>query len=249
QDPRHAAVFAELDLVWKTCSRLNVVPAPSETNSSPDADLLKPRVRRSPSRAGRWTMWAVAASIAVILAVGLATRAPRPTVETAVGAFQKLDLPDGSVAQLNTATAITTSFTGAERRISILRGEVFINVAPDEKRPFLVTSGGVVVRAVGTAFNVRKRDSSVEVLVTEGRVRINDAREGRSLLPSSIAAEPCVLVAGERAVIPSHSNTPGENPLTASVEKVDSSMTQRVLAWQERRLEFDEVPLAEVITE
>ena len=33
------------------------------------------------------------------------------------------------------------------------------------------------------------------------------------------------------------------------MEKVDSTVTQRTLAWQERRLEFDEEPLAEVIAE
>lgn len=249
QDPQHAAVFAELDLVWKTCDRLGAVPAPSESTSLPDADLLEPRIRHHKPRVGRWVAWGAAASIALILAVGFATRARQHTVETAVGAFQKLDLPDGSVAQLNTATAITTSFTATERRISILRGEVFFTVAKDETRPFVVTSGGVAVRAVGTAFNVRKRDSSLEVLVTEGRVRIDDAREGRSLLPLSAALQPSLLLAGERAIVPSRSNILEEHPLTASVEKVDSTVTQRTLAWQERRLEFDEEPLAGVIAE
>jgi len=249
QDPRHAAVFAELDLVWKMCDRLGAVPAPSETTSVPDADLLKPRVRQKESRIGRWAAWGAAASIALILTLVFAIRAPQRTIETAVGAFQKLDLPDGSVVQLNTATAITTSFTGTERRVTILRGEAFFNVAKDEKRPFVVTSGGVAVRAVGTAFNVRKRDSALEVLVTEGRVRIDDAREGRSLLPLSTADEPSLLVAGERAIVPSRSNTLEEYPLTALVEKVDSTVTQRTLAWQERRLEFDETPLAEGVTE
>jgi transmembrane sensor len=249
QDPQHAAVFAELDLVWKTCDRLGAVPAPAETTSLPDADLLAPRVRRQASRFGRWAGWGAAASVALLLGILFGTRAPQHTVETAVGAFQKLDLPDGSIVQLNTATAITTSFTATERRVSILRGEVFFNVAKDAKRPFVVTSGGVAVRAVGTAFNVRKRDSSIEVLVTEGRVRVDDAREGRSLLPLSAAQEPSLLVAGERAVVSSSSNTQEEYPLTASVEKVDSTVTQRTLAWQERRLEFDDAPLAEVITE
>ncbi len=248
QDPRHAAVFAELDLIWKSCDRLGAIPAPAETATPPDADLLAPRARRNRPRVGRWVAWGAAAAIALFLGMAFAMRAPQHTVETAVGAFQTLDLPDGSTAQLNTATAITTSFTGSERRVSILRGEVFFNVAKDEKRPFVVTSGGVAVQAVGTAFNVRKRDSSLEVLVTEGRVRINDAREGRSLLPLSTAEEPTLLVAGERAIVPSHSNTL-EYPLTASVEKIDPTVTQRTLAWQERRLQFDEVPLAEVIAE
>ena len=35
----------------------------------------------------------------------------------------------------------------------------------------------------------------------------------------------------------------------ATIEKISASHTQRALAWQERRLEFDAVPLAEVVRE
>lgn len=248
-DPQHAAVFAELDSVWKTCDRLSVVPAQADSAPVQDPDLLKPRVRPYSSRVRAWVWWGAAASITLLLGLVLSQRPSDPIVETAIGAFQKLDLPDSSIAQLNTNTAISTSFTATERRIAILRGEVFFTVSKDPRRPFIVTSGGVAVRAVGTAFNVRKRDASLEVLVTEGRVRVDDVRVGRSLLPISAAEEPSLLVAGERAIVSSAPTSASEIPLMASVEKVDSSVTQRALAWQERRLEFDEVPLGDVVIE
>jgi len=243
QDTRHAAVFNELDQVWKDFDHLGAVPAAA--TFKPDADLLAPRVRHRPLRT--WAWGALAAAAAVVVLVLVPFRAPHHAAETAVGAFQKFDLPDGSVAQLNTASAIDTAFTPTERRVTVVRGEVFFNVTKDPARPFIVTSGPVVVHAVGTAFNVRQRDTTVEVLVIEGRVRLDD-RESHSLVPSSgPSREPALLVAGERATVTERA--PDSSGAFATVVTVSPPELQRALAWQERRLEFDATPLAEVVFE
>ena len=262
QDPQHAATFAELDAVWKDFDRLGAVPASAPSTSvvtAPDADLLAPRVRPRHHRTLAWAtgVFAAAAAFALLLLTVSTLRTPRHTAETAIGAFQKFDLPDGSVAQLNTDSAIDAAFTATERRIRIVRGEVFFTVTKDPARPFIVTSGPVAVRAVGTAFNVRQRTDTVEVLVTEGRVRVDDAHAGRSLLPPTLPAtaplsEPALLVAGERATVPVAPTTSAIAPAsaaTATVEQITAPATQRALAWQERRLDFDAVPLAEVVRE
>lgn len=248
QDPQHAVVFADLDRVWQDFDRLGAVPAANAPE--PDGDLLSPRVRRRHHCRWAWTTLGVAAAAALVLLTVVPFRGSRPAAETAVGAFQKLDLPDGSVAQLNTDTAIATTFTATERRVRLLRGEVFFSVTKDPARPFIVTSGPVAVRAVGTAFNVRQRDAGVEVMVTEGRVRVDDAENGRSLLASTEAtAGPPVLAAGERAMIAVPPLATAVAPATATVQKVTPPEVRRALAWQERRLEFDAVPLAEVVRE
>ena len=247
QDPQHATVFAELDRVWKDFDRLDSVPVSA---AAPDADLLAPRVRRQQPRV---LVWSALAAAAIVLLAAFQYRAPGIFVETAVGAFQQLELPDGSVVQLKTDTAIETAYSATERRVRVLRGEAFFAVSKDPARPFIVASGTVVVCAVGTAFNVRQHTTSVEVMVTEGRVRIDHAGESRSLLPVSAATgakEHPLLVAGEKAVVP-------VTPLgvvtavvpIATVEKIAASAVERALAWQERRLEFDAVSLAEVVRE
>ena len=248
QDAQHAAVFAELDRVWKDFDRLGAVPATDA--SAPDGDLLAPRVRPRRRHTLAWTTLGVAAAAAIAFVAVLHRQSPRHTAETAVGAFQKLDLPDGSVAQLNTDTAIDTTFTAAERHVRIVRGEVFFSVTKNPARPFIVTAGPVAVRAVGTAFNVHSSATAVEILVTEGRVRVDDADKGQSLLaPAGSAIEPPLLVAGERATVTVPTRTPDAAPAPATIEKVTPPEVQRALAWQERRLEFDAVPLAEVVRE
>jgi transmembrane sensor len=244
EDAQHTAVFAELESVWKDFDRLSAVPAATTPPLSVDADLLAPRTRRH--RTCAWTSVAFAAAAAVAFVFVSQTRTPAHTAETAVGAFQKFDLPDGSVAQLNTDSAIDTDFTPQERRVRVVRGEVFFNVTKDHARPFIVTSGPVSVRAVGTAFNVRKNTASVEILVTEGRVRVDHAKDGRSLLPaSSPSAKPTFLVAGERALVSATTAAVA----VAKIEAVSAAASQRALAWQERRLEFDATPLAAVVAE
>lgn len=264
QDPQHATVFAELDAVWQDFDRLGAAPSATlatSGTSAPDADLLAPRTR---SRHHRMLTWATvtcgaAAAVALLVLAASSLRPPRHTAETAVGAFQKFDLPDGSVAQLNTDSAIDAAFTATERRIRLVRGEVFFTVTKDPSRPFIVTSGPVAVRAVGTAFNVRQRADATIVLVTEGRVRVDDAHAGHSLLPATSASaapatETPLLVAGERATVLLSSTSSASiiapaPATTATVEQLAAPAAQRALAWQERRLEFDAVPLAEVARE
>jgi transmembrane sensor len=246
-DPRHAAIFDELDRTWKEFDRVGALqPAPQHDH--PDADLLAPRPHPSPPARKFW--WAAGLAAAAVLVVLVAPRllAPRHTAETGVGSFQKLDLPDGSVALLNTDTAIDTAFTAAERRVRIVRGEVFFTVAKDPARPFVVTAGPVAVRAVGTAFNVHRHNGTVEVLVTEGRVRLDEADQRRSL-PASAAAQPEAreVAAGERAVVAVPVRAEEAVAKVAAVQKVSAVEVRRALAWQERRLEFDEVPLAEIV--
>ena len=247
QDSRHAEVFAELDATWKSFNRLHVAkPAGAAV---PNADLLAPRRRRR-----HRALWGAAALTAAAAVVFLALAWPRvPTAAglrqnlvTAVGVFQRTELPDGSIVQVNTDSEVAVQYTATERRVRLVRGEAHFTVAKNPDRPFIVSAGQVAVRAVGTAFNVRLRPAAVEVLVTEGKVQVNDSVQGGSLLMPQAGAETPLLVANERAVIPTQAVT---GRAAAAVTPVAPAEIGRALAWQERRLEFYDVPLREVVAE
>ena len=245
QDARHAEIFNELDATWREFDRAKVIRPPD--GETPDANLLAPRAR--PSRRRRFLAAALATAAALALTwVGVKQLNPRPTLETAIGAFQKMDLPDGSIVQLNTDSAINVVFSPAERRVTLLRGEAHFDVTKNPARPFIVSAGSVAVRAVGTAFNVRLRPQAVEVLVTEGRVAVNDVVKGTSLLGENAAGGDGVLHVHERAVIALASVGPTAAPATL-VAELPPTEIERTLAWQERRLEFDGTPLAEAVEE
>jgi transmembrane sensor len=246
QDARHAEVFAELDAAWRGFDRLRVARPAGQ--AKPDPALLAPRPRRHRA------FWVAATltSAAAVLFLSLAwPRVPAPAglrqdVVTAVGVLQRTVLPDGSVVQVNTDSAVEVQYTATERRVRLVRGEAHFTVAKNPDRPFIVSAGQVAVRAVGTAFNVRLRSSAIEVLVTEGKVQVNDSVQGGSLLMPQPGTETPLLVAGERATIPTLAVT---GRAAAAVQAVAPVEVARHLAWQERRLEFYDVPLREVVAE
>src|SRR5262249_47175706 len=100
---------------------------------------------------------------------------------TPVGGIDNVALADGSRMTLNTDTRIRVALTETERRIELDKGEGFFEVAKDPSRPFVVYAGNKRVVAVGTKFSVRRENDDVEVIVTEGRVRLGQ----QSFLPST----------------------------------------------------------------
>jgi len=245
--PRHGQMVAELDRVWRDVDRLGVIRP--DGPQAPHPDLLAPRARVRAGRIRRAAAWGAIAAAAVLMVAWFGWQGRVPVAETAVGAFQKLDLPDGSVVQLNTDSAIKVRFSEAERRVELVRGEAHFDVAKNPARPFLVSADKVTVRAVGTAFNVRLWPESVEILVTEGRVQVNDSVRGDTLLaaPPERLGTP-VLERGERVRVPLAAMESSAST-AVPISEVAAVDVQRALAWQERRLEFDDAPLHEVVAE
>jgi transmembrane sensor len=97
-----------------------------------------------------------------------ATRSQR--LDTRLGEIRRVPLADGSLVAINTRTALDVALKTRTRQITLRRGEAWFQVAKDAERPFVVSAGRVRVRAVGTAFSVRRGDDGVDVMVTEGVV-------------------------------------------------------------------------------
>ncbi len=219
------------------------------------ADAPAPAVAPAPAQATaffrRWR-WPLAAAAAVALSVATyhfgTLSAPQP-----LGPGTRV-LADGTVVELNGAAVIVSDYTATERRVRLERGEAHFTVTKDAARPFIVTAAGVAVRAVGTAFNVRLADAAVEVLVTEGQVRLQPppaqtapVAPGNTgtALPSTPASSPPperVLAARQRAVI---ATTPSAAP--PEVATLTPGEIARVLAWQHRLLDFTATPLGDIV--
>ena len=241
-DARHAKSFAELEETWTRLGKLReTVPA-------------VPAGAGGPGRRGKFiwlaTGLAAAAALAFMWVNASRTAPPAPdyslAAATDIGESRRLTLPDGSNVQLNTESAVVVRLTGTERRVQLVRGEAHFQVAKNPVRPFIVSAGAVAVRAVGTAFDVRLQPEAVEVLVTEGRVRVNSAANGASLLtaPAASSGEP-LLVAGQRAVV----STSATTAASATVAVLDPAEMGQATSWQSGRLEFVATPLASIVDE
>lgn len=168
------------------------------------------------------------------------------TAKTEVGGVRRIDLPDGSVIQLNTDSVVDVEFAPAVRRVRLARGEAHFTVAKNPQRPFVVNAGGVDVRVLGTVFNVRLKAEAVDVLVTEGHVRVGAAPDA-TRTPQAEERMPAELTAGQRVSVPlarSQQTETIQTPVKATPAEI-----RQTLAWQGRRLDFDATPLSEIVAE
>ncbi len=107
---------------------------------------------------------------------------PQQAVETfATGRGQqtRLVLQDSSEVTLNyTSRLVVSKIEQGKSRMLSLTGEAFFRVQRNET-PFVVETNVGSVRVVGTAFNVRAREASLEVVVVHGVVDVTVSKDGK----------------------------------------------------------------------
>lgn len=249
-DWRHAEEFARLRSEWESFGIAGADP--ELVAMARELDARTRRVRPFPRSLARWAVGVAAAAAVVLCAVALrrdpashAPGTPVATYEVMPSAARTMTLADGSVVDLRGDSEISVDMTGSERRIRLLRGEAHFTVAKDPRRPFTVSAGAVSVRAVGTAFNVRLGVEAVEVLVTEGKVRVDDLTRGKSLVAPATAGAAPILQAGQKVVIAANTavgKVQPAQPLDLRPAEVD-----QMLSWQSTRLIFNRTTLADAV--
>ncbi|MEP9378339.1 FecR family protein [Aquabacter sp. CN5-332] len=145
---------------------------------------------------------------------------------TSVGQVSRFTLEDGTWVDLNTDSAIAVRYSAAERRIELLRGEAFFDVAKNPNRPFVVEDGTLSATALGTRFAVRVASGTLpgDVQVEEGRVEV------------AHLGERVILGAGDVARVTSKGSL--------SVSRTD---VPNETAWRDGKLVFSGQPLKEVL--
>lgn len=206
--------FARAELAWEAADRLK----------SAAADIRLPPIvnEEKQRRLSRNIMIAAGVAMLLFLVAAIVTVQTFSGVErfeTRVGEMRDVALQDGSILHLNSGTEAEVRFTDNGRRVRILKGEASFDVAHDKARPFLVEARSAVIRAVGTAFNVRLRPSLVELTVTQGAVTV---RSGDS--------ESQKVAAGHGAVI---------QPRRISLTQLGDKLIGQRVAWREQMVELD----------
>lgn len=219
EDSRHQGAFVRAQAML-------VPPAPSSSQTLVhSAGSTRGRGRRE------WI--AGIAGIAAALALTFTMLFPSPAgpetaFQTVLGEVRRVPLQDGSVITLNTASKVSVDFEQDTRLVNLVSGEGYFEVAPDPVRPFIVTTHGYQVRAVGTAFVVRRdSEESLLVLVYEGIVEV-DSHDGT----------PMRLEAGARAEL----SLDGGGP---RLTMIDHEQLSQELAWREGRIAFTGQTLAD----
>ena len=145
--------------------------------------------------------------------------------------IQKQTLEDGSVVWLNPDSRIKypKRFSARQRTVQ-MDGEAFFEVSHAPQRPFVIYSGGVITRVVGTSFRIRSfKNVPTEVSVVTGKVSVS--------LPKLTNSQ-VMLLPNQKVTYVRNINT-----LKKDAEKKTSDMR----IWQKTSLSFDNDPIVKVI--
>lgn len=217
-DPRHALAFARVYASAETLSML-----------APPHGSVAGQPRGTPSRRHFIRTAAAGAVLAVGGSIFLTSRALAwDQAKTAVGEFRKVSLPDGSIVELNTDTAISWKFEAERRRIRLDRGEIALELGPG--KPASLSSSGAEASLSAGRFIIRCQSRKIDLLVLRGRALVANSDTGNRALVS--AAE--------------------EANLSSPVPLVTAATDQRiskVVAWQSGEVEFDDERLADAVEE
>lgn len=149
------------------------------------------------------------------------------------GQRSKVTLPDNSVVTLGPGSTLgyPEHFVGNAREIS-LEGEAFFEVTKNPEKPFIVHTGDVQTRVLGTSFKVNAfKDQPLSVVVATGKVRVYQKTVGVSKLKSL-----AVLLPGDQVYW---------NPVSAKAS-IAHIQTEEVTGWKNGKLAFVGVPLREM---
>lgn len=97
-------------------------------------------------------------------------------IATKRGSKSFIKLPDGSKVWLNTDSRLTyMNFAAGKTREVTLEGEAYFDVAHDSSRPFIIHSGKVNIKVLGTSFNVRNypQDNELETSLIKGKIEVS----------------------------------------------------------------------------
>ena len=97
----------------------------------------------------------------------------------------RLVLGDGTKVWLNSASSLSYPVQFAEKERCVeLDGEAYFEVTPDPERPFIVKSGDVQTRVLGTSFNIQayRNEKSVYTTLLTGSIRVAVADGGDAVV-------------------------------------------------------------------
>ena len=230
----HVRSYEDLELAWELSEELRLRPQIEIWLQ--EIDSRKRDLPKTPAAHGLsilrplWRSGAVVATLLIVAIVTLLLRDRPITAEyvTSVGEQKRVTLNDGSVVALNTATHLTVRYSRNVRRIELASGEADFLVSEDPQRPFEVHALHGVATAVGTEFDVDVYTGAATVAVLKGTVRVQASQDARL----QISAGQAVKYTSGGALSP-----------------VGPADTNRVRAWQARRVVFNDLPLADALVE
>jgi ferric-dicitrate binding protein FerR (iron transport regulator) len=150
-----------------------------------------------------------------------------------VGSRTVVELSDGSVVHLNYGSRMKypQNFWGETRGVT-LTGEAYFEVAHNPDKPFVVSTGLIDVKAVGTIFNVNAYPENNDIATTlvEGKVLVEKIQNNGNVETLK------ELLPGQHVTFAKSTGT----------VKTNKERIEKYIAWKDGMLVFDNEPIDQV---
>jgi transmembrane sensor len=175
-----------------------------------------------------------------------------------LGAKSIIKLPDGTTVWLNAGSKLTYNqdFDKSERMIQLV-GEAYFKVATNKAKPFVVKTSGILVRALGTRFNVKAypEEKTITTILEEGKIDVqvlNDKKQNKQIV---LTPNQKVVyykksndfennVAPKSSATNTHrSNVSSEAPEEKELEVAQNINTELYTSWKDARWIIEAMPL------
>ncbi len=252
ENPLHSVAFRQVSAEWDEADRLKrytdvVIRVPGSSRN--------PKISGNKPANGRFLF--AAAALAMVAVGGLVYYLRPASIETGINELRVVTLEDGTKLHLNTSTRITVAYGKTERRVQLDSGEALFEVAKHPAWPFVVDAGTQQVRALGTAFLIRRETQRLSVTLVEGKVAVSPVSES---LPSSIRAAQSVngpngAPYDQKSAGPTRGDlvvlAPGQRATwnRQKAPTLDRPQVNKLLAWQQGKVAIDNLPLAAAVGE
>lgn len=152
------------------------------------------------------------------------------------GQWTTQTLPDGSRLILRGKSAVNLDFKTNQRVVELVQGQIYVDVAKDKTRPFLVKTSHGQIQALGTAFSVSYDPSATELNMLHSKVKV----EATQVKTTQLHAIRQAIVEAGQAI------------------KMDKNGVQKLPAlnvyneqqkWQKHQLMVENLPLNQVLQE
>jgi transmembrane sensor len=261
EDPERAAAFELLTDTWEKSAQIRRRPIEQVAS-------------------WQWPGFRISFSGAALASVAVALLAVLGTVfylhddgfATAIGEQRTVILEDGTRVFLNTNSRAVVHYDSQARRVELVRGEAVFEVAKRPDWPFIVAAGREQIRALGTAFLVRRDQDSIAVTLVEGKVTVSPldsvaAPDPRSTPRSKLAFsqtsrvpanETSAFSRADSVARPKQSSgeavvtlSPGERLTFEGTQapRLDHPSLDAVTAWQRGQVALDNTPLADAVAD
>jgi ferric-dicitrate binding protein FerR (iron transport regulator) len=203
------------------------------------ATLAPPQAAIIPLRRTGFRTLITAAAAVVALALGVWLFAPSlfqprwETIATTEGERREISMPDGSKVWLNQSSTLSYPKAFATRTVK-LTGEAFFEVKKDPAHPFIISSGDIETRVLGTSFNIRAYpgEKNIKVSVVTGKVEVSVV----SKKTNTPQAAHLFLLPGDAGVY------------SKNEQQLDTAATVvNPITWKAQQLIFKSTPLKQVI--